>query len=93
MVLTAAQRTAFFEHNDQLGIPHATFVQMGIEGISNKNDLLDFTEDTIKQLVDNLVKDISPETDSKHVCLHMYIALHKYGTTCSKHIIVVDSYR
>ena len=37
MVLTAAQTTAFFESSDQMGIPHATMVQMQHEGIQYLN--------------------------------------------------------
>ena len=54
MVFTAAQRTAFFENNDQLGIPHATVVKLQEEGISRPDDLVDFNKDTIKQIADNL---------------------------------------
>ena len=41
MVLTAAQTTAFFESPDQMGIPHATMVQMQQEGIQAVSDLAD----------------------------------------------------
>ena len=41
MVLTAAQTTAFFESPDQMGIPHATMVQMQLEGIQSIGDLAD----------------------------------------------------
>ena len=54
MVFTAAQRTAFFENNDQMGIPHATVVKLQEEGISRPDDLVDFDKDTIKQIADNL---------------------------------------
>ena len=33
MVLTAAQMTTFFEHADQMGIPHTTVIQLRAEGI------------------------------------------------------------
>ena len=33
MVLTAAQTTTFFKHADQVGIPHATVIQLHAEGI------------------------------------------------------------
>ena len=42
MVLTAAQTTAFFESPDQMGILHATMVQMQHEGIQSVADLADF---------------------------------------------------
>lgn len=54
MVVTAAQTTAFFEHDDQMGIPHATVVQMAREGIATVADLADFEEKSIKQLAENL---------------------------------------
>ena len=54
MVFTAAQRTAFFENNDQMGIPQATVVKLQEEGISRPDDLVDFDKDTIKQIADNL---------------------------------------
>ena len=54
MVFTAAQRTAFFKNNDQMGIPHATVVKLQEEGISRPDDLVDFDKDTIKQIADNL---------------------------------------
>ena len=40
MVLTAAQTTAFFEHTDQMGIPHVTVVQLQAEGITLVSDSL-----------------------------------------------------
>ena len=42
MVLTAGQTTAFFENPGQMGIPHATMVQMQQEGINSVADLGDF---------------------------------------------------
>ena len=54
MVFTAAQRTAFFKNNDQMGIPHATVVKLQEEGFSCPDDLVDFDKDTIKQIADNL---------------------------------------
>ena len=56
MVLTAAQTTAFFESPDQMGIPHATMVQMQLEGIQSVPDLADFEKDSLQQLADNLRK-------------------------------------
>ena len=56
MVLTAAQTTAFFESPDQMGIPHATMVQMQHEGIQSIADLADFEKDSLQQLPDNLRK-------------------------------------
>ena len=54
MVFTAAQRTAFFENIDQMGIPHATVMQLQGEGIMYPDDLVDFDKDMIKQIADNL---------------------------------------
>ena len=54
MVFTAAQRTAFFKNNDQMGIPHATVVKLQDGGIMHPDDLVDFDKYTIKQIVDNL---------------------------------------
>ena len=56
MVLTAAQTTAFFESPDQMGIPHATMVQMQQEGIQSVADLADFEKQSLQQLADNLRK-------------------------------------
>ena len=54
MVLTAAQTTTFFAHVDQMGIPHATVLQLQSEGITLVSDLADFNTTSLKQLVDNL---------------------------------------
>ena len=54
MVLTAAQTTAFFESSDQMGIPHATMLEMQQEGIQSVADLADFEKECLQQLPDNL---------------------------------------
>ena len=54
MVFSAAQRTAFFENNDHMGILHATVMQLQDEGITHPDDLVDFDKDMIKQIADNL---------------------------------------
>ena len=54
MVLTMAQTTTFFEHADQMGIPHATILQLQSEGITLVSDLADFNKDSLQQLADNL---------------------------------------
>ena len=54
MVLTATQTTAFFEHVDQMGIPHVTILQLQAEGITSVSDLADFNKDSLQQLGDNL---------------------------------------
>ena len=56
MVLTAVQTTAFFESPHQMGIPHATMVQMQLEGIQSVANLADFEKDSLQQLADNLRK-------------------------------------
>ena len=56
MVLTAAQTTAFFESPDHMGIPHATMVQMQLEGIQSIAELADIEKDFLQQLADNLRK-------------------------------------
>ena len=54
MVLTTAQTTAFFEHVDQMGIPHVTVLQLQAEGITSVSDLADFNTTSLQQLADNL---------------------------------------
>ena len=54
MVLTTAQMTTFFEHSDQMGIPHTTVLQLQSEGITLVSDLADFNKDSLQQLADNL---------------------------------------
>ena len=54
MVLTVAQTTTFFEQADQMGIPHATVLQLQSEGITSVSDLVDFNKDSLQQLADNL---------------------------------------
>ena len=51
MVLTAAQTTAFFESLDQMGIPHATMVQMQHEGIQS---IADQDKESLQQLAHDL---------------------------------------
>ena len=54
MVLTATQVTAFFEAANQMAIPHETRLQLQSEGMSDPNDLVDFDEDSIKSISENL---------------------------------------
>ena len=54
MVLTTAQTTAFFENDDQMGIPHAMVIQLQQEGIDNVDDFADFDKNMLLQLADNL---------------------------------------
>ena len=53
-MLTAAQTTAFFENDDQMGIPHATVVQLEDEGLSLPEDLTEFDAEAIKEIAANL---------------------------------------
>ncbi|KAL7557676.1 hypothetical protein ACA910_021099 [Epithemia clementina (nom. ined.)] len=46
--------TAFFEHQDQMGILHETVLQMQEEGINAVSDLTDFDKDLLLQLADNI---------------------------------------
>jgi hypothetical protein len=52
MVLTATQTTAFFENEDQIGIPRATVVQLIPGGITSVIDLADFDKESLQQLAD-----------------------------------------
>jgi hypothetical protein len=54
MPLTAAQTTAFFEQDAQMGIPNQTVVQLQQEGITTVDDLMDFDKDTMEQIAANL---------------------------------------
>ena len=54
MPLTQAQTTAFFEDAAQMGIPHATVVQLQDEGINTIDDLVDFDKEIIKEFAANL---------------------------------------
>ena len=66
MVLTADQMTTFFEHADQMGIPHTAMLQLQSEGNTLVSDLVDFNKDSLQQLADNLkcpggrVPDLNP---------------------------------
>ena len=53
MVLTVTQTTAFFENPGQMAIPHATRVQLAVEGITTVDDLLDFDKDLLDQVASN----------------------------------------
>ena len=54
MVLTASQMTLFFENADQMGVQHATVIQLALEGIQMVDDLIDFDKEALQQLADNL---------------------------------------
>jgi hypothetical protein len=54
MVLTAANKTAFFIDADQMGLPQATMVKLQEEGLYDPQDLADFDEETLKKAATNL---------------------------------------
>ena len=54
MVLTSAQTTSYFENADQMGVQHATVIQLALEGIQTVDDLADFDKEALQQLADNL---------------------------------------
>ena len=54
MVLTAAQKTAFFEDADQMDIPHATVLELRNEGINTLDDLEEFDKEQLDQIAQNL---------------------------------------
>ena len=54
MVLTAAQTTAFFEGESQMIITHNTMVQLQSEGITDPDNLVDFNEDAMAMISQNL---------------------------------------
>ena len=54
MVLIAAQVTAFFEGVSQTTMQHNTRVQLQSEGIIDPSDLVDFTEEAMAMISQNL---------------------------------------
>ena len=54
MVLTDVQTTSFLENADQMGVQHATVVQLALECIETVDDLADFDKEALQQLADNL---------------------------------------
>ena len=54
MVLTTAQVTAFFEGATQMAMPHKTRSQLQSKGITDPSDLVDFTEETMTTISQNL---------------------------------------
>ena len=54
MPLSDAQNQNFFEHVDEMALPHDTVVQLAEEGITRAEDLVDFNEDDFKQVAANL---------------------------------------
>ena len=54
MVFTMNQATTFFTDNAQMGLNAATFAELEAEGIITVSDLLDFDDDLLKQVKENL---------------------------------------
>ena len=54
MVLTAARTTSVFENADQMGVQHATVIQLALECIQTVDDLADIDKEALQQLADNL---------------------------------------
>ena len=54
MVLTAGQQAAFFEDEDQMGIPAATRVRLVEEGIVDMQSLEEFNKESLDEVVKNL---------------------------------------
>jgi hypothetical protein len=54
MVFTNAQVTAFFENDDQMGIPHDTREQFVLQGIAHPSDLAEFSAEAIDRIAHKL---------------------------------------
>ena len=54
MVITVGQNTAFFEANDQMAMDHDAFLRLALDGITTIGDLIDFDEESLKQVAVNL---------------------------------------
>ena len=54
MVLTTAKVTAFFEGASQMAIPHNERLQLQSECITDPSDLVDFTEEAMAMISQNL---------------------------------------
>ena len=54
MMLTAFQVTSFFEGASQMDIPHNTRVQLQSEYITDPSEFVDFTEEAIAMISQNL---------------------------------------
>jgi predicted RecB family nuclease len=54
MPLTAAQTTAFFEQDAQMGISNETVVQLQQEGITTVDNLVNLDKETMEQIAANL---------------------------------------
>ena len=54
MVLTNAQKIAFFEEQAQMATPNPTRIRLQDEGITDVSDLIDFDKKRFKQVTRNL---------------------------------------
>ena len=54
MVVTAAQTTGFFSEPGQMALPAATRIVIAQEGLEDLADLVEFDEQSLKQITDNL---------------------------------------
>ena len=54
MVLTETQVTSFFEGASQMATPHNTRVQLQSKGTTDPSDLVDFTEEAMAIISQNL---------------------------------------
>ena len=54
MVFTAAENAAFFMDLDQMAMELPTINELVNEGINDIEDLRDFDEESLKQVVENL---------------------------------------
>ena len=54
MVLTATQATVFFENSAQMSIPHETRIQLQSEGIDGPEHIVDFNEDSMSKISNEL---------------------------------------
>jgi hypothetical protein len=56
MTFTEAQTTAFFQGADQMALNERTRGRLAVEGLETVQDLVEFDDDSFKQLVENLRK-------------------------------------
>ena len=54
MLITAAQMTAFFSKPGQMALPAATRIAIAQEGLKDLADLVEFDDQSLKQITDNL---------------------------------------
>ena len=56
MVITAAETTAFFSEPGQMALPAATRIAIAQEGLEDLADLVEFDEQSLIQITDNLCR-------------------------------------